>query len=210
MNIKKFISFVVILFSISNIAIANQDNKSNIDEEKLLREYVLKLIDDSYSLFNNKTMPEAEKDKQVASLLERNLYLDWMARYSIGRHRRTLSKEKLDEFIEVYKKFIIKAYVSFSKNYASQKVTLKKVKQLDDDLFIVNIDFSQPGGGAPIKVDYLVHELEDVDGKSFKVGDVVTEGVSIINAQQSEFNSVITNRGIDALIADLKAKIDAK
>ena len=36
---------------------------------------------------------------------------------------------------------------------------------------------------------------------------MITEGVSILNSQQTEFDNVISNNGIDALISNLKEKL---
>lgn len=37
-----------------------------------------------------------------------------------------------------------------------------------------------------VKVDYLVHKLENVKQNPYKVVDIMTEGVRILNSQQSE------------------------
>ena len=53
-------------------------------------------------------------------------------------------------------------------------------------------------------------ELEKTKQNPYKVADIITEGVSILNSQQSEFNNIISNQGIDALIDDLKGKVSKK
>ena len=175
-------------------------------EEELLRKYVTNLINDGYKLFNNAKISKAERDKKSAQLLKDNLYLEWMAKYSLGRHRRTLTDDKINEFVLVYSKFVVKAYVDLTHHYNGEKARLKMVKQVDDDMFLVNMEILTPGSNSPIRVDYLVHQLENQKNQPFKVADIITEGISILNSQQAEFNNVISSQGIDALIADLEAK----
>jgi ABC-type transporter MlaC component len=61
-----------------------------------------------------------------------------------------------------------------------------------------------------IKVDYLVHKLENTKKSTYKIDDIITEGVSILNSQKSEFNNIIINQGLDALIDDLRGKLVSK
>jgi ABC-type transporter MlaC component len=55
-----------------------------------------------------------------------------------------------------------------------------------------------------------VHKLENAKKSTYKIDDIITEGVSILNSQKSEFNNIIINQGIDALIDDLKGKLVSK
>jgi len=43
---------------------------------------------------------------------------------------------------------------------------------------------------SPVAVDYLVHKLTNAKQNPYKVGDIITEGVSILNSQQTEFDNV--------------------
>lgn len=196
-------AYSVLLSSFQDIDYAKTDNM-----EQLLRDYVTTLINEGYELFNDPTITKIEREKKVEKLLRENLYLEWMAKYSLGRHRRTLSKEKIAEFVEVYSKFVVKAYVDLTQHYKGETATLKAVRKFDDDMFIVYLEIEKPGSNSPIRVDYLVHQIMKKNGNfSFMVADIITEGISILNSQQAEFNSIITNQGIDALIANLKEKL---
>lgn len=181
---------------------------TEVNEEELLKNYVKNLINDGYNLFNNDKISEEERSQRTAKLLRENLHLEWMAKYSLGRHRRTLSKAKVKEFTKVYSRFVVKAYVDLTQHYKGERANLRTVKQIDDDMFIVKMEILKPGTNSPVKVDYLVHQLEHLPGQPFKVGDIITEGISILNSQQAEFNSIIQNQGIDALIADLTEKVE--
>ena len=130
-----------------------------------------------------------------------------MAKYTLGRNRRTLSSEKITEFIKTYSKFVVKVYADLSSNYNGEKAVLKSVRQIDDDMFIVNMEITRPSGQQAIKIDYLVHKLENRTRDPYRISDIITEGISVLNSQQSEFNSVISSGGIDALIEDLERRM---
>ncbi|MGV2432156.1 MAG UNVERIFIED_CONTAM: ABC transporter substrate-binding protein [Rickettsiaceae bacterium] len=56
--------------------------------------------------------------------------------------------------------------------------------------------------GDPIRVDYLVYD----NAGNYKVRDIITEGISLVNSQRSEYNDVIENHGIEYLISELKKR----
>ena len=85
------------------------------DAEKL-KVYVNNLITDGYNIVNDANLPADEKVKRSSTLIRTNLHLDWMAKYTLGRHEKSLSDAKIKEFTEVYSKFIVQAYADISKN----------------------------------------------------------------------------------------------
>lgn len=173
-----------------------------------LRKYVENLINEGYELVHDKTLTESQRYQKTSKLIQEHLNLDWMAKYTLGRNRRIISDDKIAEFIRVYSKFVVKVYADLTNNYNGEKAVLKNIKKVDDDMFIVNTEIVRPSGQQPVKVDYLIHKVEGQPNDPYKIGDIITEGISILNSQQSEFNSVISSRGIDALIEELKKKIE--
>lgn len=171
-----------------------------------LKVYVEDLIQKGSDLVNDKSLSENERRAKSGAMIKSHLYLDWMAKYTLGRHRRVLSEAQIKEFVQVYSLFVVKAYADLTTNYKGEKAVLTNIKQIDDDLFVVNSEFIRPGSQSPVKVDYLVHKIEGNKKDPYLIGDIITEGISILNSQQSEFNSVISSHGIDWLIADLKTR----
>lgn len=177
------------------------------EDTEELRRYVENLIEEGYKLVNDKSLTDAQRHEKSSRLISAHLHLDWMAKYTLGRNRRVISREKIAEFVKVYSKFVVKVYADLLSNYNSEKAILTRVKQIDDDMFIVNMEITRPSGQTAIKIDYLVHKLDNDTKDPYRIGDIITEGISVLNSQQSEFNSVISSGGIDALIADLKSRI---
>ncbi|MCE2731037.1 MAG: ABC transporter substrate-binding protein [Rickettsiaceae bacterium] len=177
------------------------------EEAEKLKVYVNNLITDGYNIVNDANLPADEKVKRSSTLIRTNLHLDWMANYTLGRHKKSLSDAKIKEFTEVYSKFIVQAYADLSKNYSDVKAVVKKVNKVDDNVFLVSMEIFKKDSDSPVAVDYLVHKLTNAKQNPYKVGDIITEGVSILNSQQTEFDNVISNNGIDALISNLKEKL---
>lgn len=195
-NIK--LLFLLTIFAISS-ATATEDNRP-------LKAYVQKLLQEGYDMFHNPDLTAEDKKRGSAEIIRAHLYLDWMARHSLGRYRRTLPEAKIEEFVKIYSDFIVKAYSELANNYSGEKAVFTNIRAVDHDLFIVSTEILKPDSQGAVKVDYLVHKLQNNKKTPYLVGDIITEGISILNSQQTEFNSVISARGIDYLIEDLRKR----
>ena len=76
-----------------------------------------------------------------------------------------------------------------------------------DSEFMVDLSIINNGGQGSTKVSYLIRLTKDGNNEVLKVSDVITEGVSLIRSQQSEFTNIISSRGFDALLAELRSKL---
>ncbi len=182
---------------------------ASAEDTKKLKAYVQELMQDSYDMVHDTTLSEKERREKSSAMIRSHLHLDWMAKYSLGRHRRTIPEAQVKEFVQVYSLFVVKAYADLAANYKGEKAVLTNVKQIDDDLFIVNSEIVRPSSQSPVKVDYLVHKIDGKKEDPYLIGDIITEGISLLNSQQSEFNSVISSHGIERLIADLKLRAES-
>lgn len=177
------------------------------EEAEKLKVYINNLITDGYNIVNDASLPADKKVKRSSTLIHANLHLDWMVKYTLGRHKKSISAAKIKEFTEVYSRFIVQAYADLLKNYSDVKAVVKKVNRVDDNVFLVNMEIFKKDSDSPVAVDYLVHKLVNAKQNPYKVADIITEGVSILNSQQTEFDNIISNNGINALISNLKEKL---
>lgn len=172
--------------------------------------YVHNLVNDSSNLLNNQRLTEDEKVAKSHDLIYKNLDLEWMAKYALGRNKKNLSSEQIANFVKIYSDYIVKTYSDMIRNYKGQQGIVKNVQQIDDNEFVVKMEIAQTNGQAPIKVDYFIRDIIEGKGSNLKVSDIITEGVSMINSQRDEFSSIIVNKGFEALTSELKKKSSTK
>jgi phospholipid transport system substrate-binding protein len=181
-------------------AIANEQHQA-------VNQYVDKLVSDAQIVLNNPRLTDEERGNKSKALIAANLDLNWMAKYTLGRYKKQLTEVEQQEFIRSYSQYVIKTYADLIKNYKGEKATIKQVETLDVNEFIVKTEVTKTNGQPPIKVDYLVKNIANNTPAKFLIADVITEGISMINSQKSEFGSILTNNDIAALIATLKKKL---
>lgn len=190
---KQIISLVIILLSFTSNTLA--DHKHHQVEE-----YVQKLTDHAFEILRDKNIDRHQRINISINLLEKNLDLNWMANFALGFHRRSATNEQINKFIDVYKKLVLWQYAHSISGYQGEKFRMQSVQQLNEDEFVVKSKIARENNRQDLNTDFLVRKF---DAGDFKVFDIVTEGISYINSQRSEFNSFINTNGLDALIEHL-------
>jgi phospholipid transport system substrate-binding protein len=189
---KKILSLILLCF-ISFFA--------NADSSQKVEHYVSTLLSNTFAVLNDAQMHIDSKKQKLRDLLKANLDIHRMSLKTLGRLGDTFPSSQLAEFEIVYETYLLNSYCSAVESYHGQKVALKGIRPNAKDNYIVKtvIDDSR---GTQINVDYLV---QDNNG-DFKILDVITENISLLSTQRSDFSGILSNSGLGALIDKLKTK----
>jgi len=147
-------------------------------------------------------LSDAEKEKQLNRLFVETVDINWIAKFVVGRYWREASTEQQDQYIKFYNDFLIRSYVSKFRQYTDQKMVINKFTTEEEGKYTVETTIVDKEGKS-YNVSYKAKKAED---GSFKIYDIVAEGVSMITTQRSEFASILSREGMDALIKKLQQK----
>jgi phospholipid transport system substrate-binding protein len=162
---------------------------------------VNEVINTSLPVLRDKQTPVSQRRRQLRDLLEQHFDFADMARITLGYHWRELSVTQRTEFVKLFTAFIENAYLSKIEDYSGQDVAVLGQNSEGEGFSRVRSQIIQPGK-QPIKVDYLLREL---DG-DWKIYDVTVDAISIVANYRNQFNRVINDQGFDKLMADMRAK----
>ena len=131
-----------------------------------------------------------------------NFNFDRVSRMVLGKHWRTASNEQKEAFKQQFRSLLIRTYASALSKYQNQTIEFKPMRmQPGDKEVTVRSEIQQPGG-QPIAVDYSLEKAAD----SWKVYDIVIEGVSLVTNYRGQFGEEIKRSGLDGLIQKLAEK----
>lgn len=145
----------------------------------------------------SKDMQQAE----LMGLIDGWVDIDFIAKFALGKHWRTATEAQRAAYLDAYRPFMKKNYVSKLTRYSGQTFKLGTARQDSDGSYVVNMDIIDPNSANVVMV-YRV-----VGGKNgYRISDIVVEGVSLLSAQRADFNSIATSKGLDYLIEALKKR----
>jgi phospholipid transport system substrate-binding protein len=164
--------------------------------------YVQNLLNTTFVVLNDKTKSVTDKKTQLSQILADNLDSDNMAQHIIGRSR--VDDSKIEEFSKAYKQYLVNSYASSVQNYNGQTVTIGKIIPANNGEYLVQTLIR--GDNQDFKIDYKVRSTKDI----FKIFDIITEGISLLETQKVDFGVTLKSSGIQTLIDELKARTPTK
>ena len=87
--------------------------------------------------------------------------------------------------------------------YNGQTLEIIGGKPIDERDTMVSTRILRPSGKPPILVDWRVRQ----DQGAYLLIDILAEGVSLVVTQRSEAADVISQRGIDGLLGDMRTRL---
>lgn len=173
---------------------------TNPDEAK---EFLQTFTDEGLETLMSGQLDEEEKKEKVRTMLSDGFDMDSIAKFVIGPYYRRLEGAKKDEYHQVYFEYVLNTY--FIKltdmGQVDFRITGSAPYGQGDALVNSEVDRKEQ---EPLRVDWRVQKQQD---GSFRVVDIIFEGVSLAVTQRSEFKSVLRSGGVDGLIQALQKKI---
>ena len=157
------------------------------------------------SLRDNLDSPFEVREAAFREVMVRGFDIPIVGRFVLGRHWRTATKEQRREYMAVFVDFIVRVYASRFDSYGGELFTARSVIDDESGDKIVRAQIVRPSGGDPIGVDFRVRMRDE----GYKVIDVSVEGISMLHTHRVEFASVVNRKGIDGLLGDLRARVEA-
>ena len=122
-----------------------------------------------------------------------------MTQLAVGRNWKDASDAQKKSLVEEFRTLLVRTYSTSLTQFRNQTIDVKPTKMVATDTeVVVKTQIVQPGG-QPIPIDYSMEK----SGDSWKVYDVLIDGVSLVTNYRSSFNTEIQKSGIDGLIKSL-------
>ena len=137
-------------------------------------------------------------------LFRRDFDVPGIARFVLGRYWRLATPAQQQEYVTLFTDYIALVYADRLAEYAGATLRVTGSRPAPDGE-LVSTEIIRAAGQAPARIDWL---LTPQNG-TYKINDVIVDGVSMSVTQRSEFASVIQRHGgqVQGLITALQQKV---
>lgn len=154
--------------------------------------------------------PEIEKNPELLrTIMEQEMlpYIDYnfSALKVLGHNFRNVPKDKIPEYISVFRSYLITTYSIALSYYDNQQVEFQPTKELDDETAITVRAIIKDPNRPDINIAFKLRKNKRTD--EWRTYDMVAEGISMLSSKQSEFESILRKDGIQAVIDLMKNAI---
>lgn len=135
---------------------------------------------------------EADKEREIRTMIDADLDGDAIAKYALGALWKTATPEEFKEFVILLKEYASTFYQGRLNEYGSAKVAVTGSVANGKKAVVVGSAISNlKDSSDPIQIDWLVVRT----GESFKLVDFRFQGIWIARSWGDQFASIVGNNG---------------
>ncbi len=133
----------------------------------------------------------SDKKKRIDLLIklaEENVDIKGVGYYSLGKHRKKISKDQLNKYEILFKQYFLKSFSSRLSEYSDPKINVISQEVINTKYTMVSSVLVAKENRPEVKIDWRVY-TKNPDKPLIR--DLIIEGLSLARTQKEEFNSVI-------------------
>jgi phospholipid transport system substrate-binding protein len=144
---------------------------------------------------------DAARSGEVRQIVREMFDFDEISRRALSRHWQTLRREEQAEFVTLFRDLLEHAYLTQIEAAGGEKITfLSEAREAGGSAIVRSKVTTRQGSEIPL--DYRMH----VRDGSWRIYDVVVQGVSFIASYRTQFDRVIRAESYGSLRERLQKK----
>lgn len=166
-------------------------------------DFVARLGDQATAIISEANLSRSERRQAFQQMLHGYFDVELIGRFVLGRHWRSATPEERRAFLDTFETYVLTTYSRRLESYAGETLEVGRAQDKGRKGVIVASTLYRPAG-APITVHWRLRQ----DGDSWRVFDIVVEGVSMVMTHRNEIDTVLRQRGgFEQLLDSLRSMI---
>ena len=167
------------------------------------KQFIASLGEETISAITKPNVAPEKRLQEFERLFRKGFDVSTISRFVLGRYWRQASPEQRTQYQTLFADFIVNTYASRFGQYSGESLVVIDARKVSDRDTVVSSEVNTPNGPA-VRVSWRLRWNDT----SYKIIDVIVEGISMALTQRDEFASVIRRGGgkIDTLIKELERK----
>lgn len=156
-----------------------------------------------YVMQNSEAMGFKGRYDILESVISSNFDTPLIAKVILSRYWENLDEAQKSDFVELYNRLIIATYASRFNGYDGEEFRYLSTEELNRGRLLVRTELIRPDD-TPVKLDYLMNRKND----EWMIISVIANGANDLSIRRGEYADVIKLRSYDALLDEIRSKID--
>ena len=147
-------------------------------------------------------LTKEERIEKLKEIAKDTVDITGIGFYSLGKHRKNLSNEQLENYKIVFEAYFLKSFSSRLAEYSNPEIEVNSKNIINANYTIVSSTLVATDSRPEVKIEWRVYTK---DPNNLLIRDLIIEGLSLARTQKEEFSSIInSNDGkIEALLKNL-------
>jgi len=181
-----------------------QEARAEVDNP---HSFIQTLGGEAIEMLSDPVLTEEDRVEEFRRILVKAFDLRTIGRFVLGRYWRRATPDERREFDVLFEDYIVATYAARLGQYQGESLTVNATRDEGNGDILVTTEIIPPDGPT-VRVEWRVRGAPG----SYRIIDVVVEGISMVITQRSEFASVIQRSGgqVSGLLDELRKKIGRK
>ena len=180
-------NFFIIIFFLFSLAQKSHGYSSDP------KQFITEIVDEAKKILVDSNSKEF-KTKKLSEMALKTVDIKGVAYYSIGKYRKNLNEEQLNEYLSLFEKYFLKSFTSRLTDYSDPKIDVIGTEVLNPKYTIVKSVLLATDKKPEVKIEWRVY-TKNPDKPLIR--DLIIEGLSLARTQKEEFASVIESKNGD-------------
>ena len=150
------------------------------------KQFITEIVDEAKKILVDSNTKEF-KTKKLSEVALKTVDIKGVAYYSIGKYRKNLNDEQLNEYLSLFEKYFLKSFTSRLTDYSDPKIDVISTDVLNPKYTIVKSILLATNKKPEVKIEWRVY-TKNPDKPLIR--DLIIEGLSLARTQKEEFASV--------------------
>ena len=139
-----------------------------------------------------------ERVEKLKNIAKETVDITGIGFYSLGTHRKNISKEQLDNYKKIFEAYFLKSFSSRLAEYSNPEIEVNSKNIINANYTIVSSTLVATDSRPEVKIEWRVYTK---DPDNLLIRDLIIEGLSLARTQKEEFSSILNSNdgNIDAL-----------
>ncbi|MDD2759421.1 MAG: ABC transporter substrate-binding protein [Methylomonas sp.] len=187
---------ILLLIFLSPLALAEEVSARQVAEE-----FQDKLIE---VMKQGKALGFQGRYEQLDAAVKKSHDLPKIARIVVGKQWEELTSAQQVKLEEDFSRLSVSAYAHNFKDYSGESFSFISEEETGRGGVVVHTNLKIPGE-KDVKFDYMMKKKDD----GWQIINIIADGVSDLALKRSDYTSVLSREGFDALIAKINEKIES-
>jgi len=190
---KKNFIFIFLIFNLTQNCFAYSSDP---------KKFISEIVDETKKILVATNSKEF-KEKKLEEIAKKTADIKGMGMYTLGKYRKNLTDEQLNEYENLFEKYFLKSFSSRLSDYSDPKIEVVSAEVLNPKYTIVRSVLVATEQKPELKIDWRVYTKNP---ENPLIRDLIVEGLSLTRTQKEEFASIIENdnQNFNKLFATLK------
>jgi len=166
------------------------------------KKFISEIVDEAKKILVATNSKEV-KEKKLEEIAKNTADIKGMGMYTLGKYRKNLTNEQLNEYEILFEKYFLKSFSSRLSDYSDPKIEVVSAEVLNPKYTMVRSVLIATDQKPELKIDWRVYTKNP---ENPLIRDLIVEGLSLARTQKEEFASIIEsdNQNFNKLFSTLK------